>query len=84
MKVIVRIAQCAISSAGFLIKEAWMVDAKGNFISKANINDKFAIAMKGNDLHLEVAVAVKNVPNKAPVIEIKDPRQKDMFLDGGK
>lgn len=81
MKVIVRITRCAISAAGFLIKEAWMVDDKGNFVSKANINDKFAIAMKGNDLVLEVAVAKTKKPGKPPVIEIKDPKQRDLLSD---
>tara|TARA_R110002020_G_scaffold136109_2_gene303736 strand:+ start:369 stop:626 length:258 start_codon:yes stop_codon:yes gene_type:complete len=81
MKVIIRITQCQISSAGFLIKEAWMVNENGKLISKANISDKFAIAMKGTDLVLEVAAAVTSKPNKEPKIEIKDPRQKDMFFD---
>lgn len=81
MKVIVRIVKCEISSAGFLIKEAWMVDGKGNFISNANINDKFAIAMKGNDLVLEVAVAKTKKPGKPAVIEIKDPKQRDLLSD---
>jgi hypothetical protein len=80
-KVIIRITKCSISSAGFLIKEAWMVNAKGEFISNANINDKFAIAMKGNDLVLEVAVAKTKKPGKPAVIEIKDPKQRDLFVD---
>ncbi len=81
MKVIIRIAQCKISSEGFLIKEAWIVNKQGKFISKANINDKFAIAMKGNDIELQVAAAVKETPKEGPKIEFKDPRQQDMFLD---
>lgn len=80
-KVIIRISKCQISSAGFLIKEAWIVNKAGKIISNANINDKFAIAMKGTDIVVEVPVAVKKEPKKAPQVEIKDPRQTDMFFD---
>tara|TARA_R110002012_G_scaffold59679_1_gene156299 strand:- start:12924 stop:13178 length:255 start_codon:yes stop_codon:yes gene_type:complete len=80
-KVIVKIARCEISSAGFLIKEAWIVNKQGKFLSKANISDKFAVAMKGTDLVLEVPVAVKSEPKKEPQVEIQDPRQQDMFID---
>tara|TARA_R100000544_G_C2222459_1_gene58414 strand:- start:1051 stop:1311 length:261 start_codon:yes stop_codon:yes gene_type:complete len=85
MKVYVRITKCEISSAGFMIKEAWMMDGNGNFVSNANINSKFAVAMKGTDITLEVSAAVNKSPAKGqPEIEIKDPRQKDLFLDSGK
>ena len=68
-----------------MIKEAWMMDGNGNFISNANINSKFAVAMKGTDIVLEVSAAVNKTPAKGkPEIELKDPRQKDMFLDEGK